>query len=200
MDNVAPTYEPLLHFWLGEPGADPLANAGRWFSVDPTFDAELRSRFSALLERGERDELEPWRTTPRGSLAYVILHDQIPRNIFRGTRKAFSHDERALEATLVAIARGFEADLGIVERWFLYMPLMHAEDITYQQRCVDAFARLADECEIPLRGALQNSLDYAIRHRDVVARFGRFPHRNAALGRTSTADEIEFLQEPGSSF
>lgn len=196
----APPFEPLLRFWLGEPGGDPLANQSLWFKKDPAFDAELRERFGELLARGARGELESWRATPRGALAYVVLHDQIPRNIHRGTPDSFAHDARALEQTLVAMSRGFEEQLGAMERWFLYMPLMHAEDLGYQERCVDAFKRLEADAEGRVREVLRGAVDYAVRHRDVVARFGRFPHRNVILGRTSTPEEIEFLTQPGSSF
>lgn len=200
MPTSAPPFEPVLRFWLGEPGGEPLANQPLWFKKDPAFDAEVRERFGELVERGGRGGLEGWRATARGALAYVILLDQLPRNIHRGKPESFAHDARALEATLVAMARGFEDELGTVERWFLYMPLMHAEDLGYQERCVDAFQRLEAAAEGQMREVLRGAVDYAVRHRDVVARFGRFPHRNVILGRTSTPDEIEFLTQPGSSF
>ncbi|EYF02490.1 DUF924 family protein [Chondromyces apiculatus] len=197
MSTEAPSFEPLLQFWLGDPGGDPLANSRRWFATDPAFDAEVRERFGALLAHGERGALESWRATPRGSLAYVILHDQIPRNVFRGTRGAFKLDARALEATRVAMARGFEDALGPIERWFLYMPLMHAEDLDCQERCVEAFTRLAHETTGPVQEAVRQSLGFAEHHRAIIARFGRFPHRNTSLGRTFTAEELEFLQAEG---
>ena len=198
-DTLVPPYRPLRRFWFGAPD-EPLANEKLWFRRDDAFDAELRARFGDDLERALRGELEDWKESPHGLVALVVLLDQLSRNIHRGTPRAFAGDARALEVSLEAQARGVDLALSPAERWFLYMPMMHAEDRDIQRRSVEAFERLAASTTGELQQRLVGVLDYAAQHRDVVERFGRFPHRNIILGRTSTADEIEFLQQPGSSF
>jgi uncharacterized protein (DUF924 family) len=191
--------ERVLNFWIG-----PLDAAGepapgqskRWYSKDPEFDARIRAEFGADLERAARGELDDWKSTPRGRLALVILLDQFSRNLHRGTAAAFANDARALALSREGISRGEDRTLAAVERQFLYMPLMHAEDREAQDLCVEVFRRASAE----LGGKLDGVIPYAERHREIVARFGRFPHRNEMLGRSSTAEEIEFLKEPGSSF
>jgi uncharacterized protein (DUF924 family) len=193
-------WEDVLRFWLGAPGSDPLANAARWFEVDAAFDAEIRARFGGLVERGAGGALDAWRSTARGTLALVILLDQFPRNLHRGSARAFEHDGAALALSLEAQARGLDRELGSVERWFLYLPLMHAEDAALQARCVALFEALAADAPAPLREALAGAADFARRHRAVIDRFGRFPHRNAALGRTTTPEEAAFLEASGGGF
>lgn len=180
MDDAA-RIDEVLRFWFADPD--------RWWVKDPAFDAEIRDRFGALHAAIERGEHEAWLDTPRGALAYVIVLDQFSRNIFRGTPGMFAADARALAATNAAIARGHDAALSPQERGFLYMPLMHSEALADQDRSVALFGALGT-----------GQLDYAERHRDIVRRFGRFPHRNAILGRASTPEELEFLTQPGSSF
>jgi uncharacterized protein (DUF924 family) len=174
--------DEVLAFWF--------AHSSRWFAKDEAFDAEIRQRFLALHDEVERGEHEDWRSTPRGALAYVIVLDQFSRNMFRGTPRSFASDARALAAAHDALSRGFDQALSPEERSFLYMPLMHSEDLADQERCVDLFRALGDAY----------SLGFAVQHRDIIARFGRFPHRNAILGRTSSPEELEFLTQPGSSF
>lgn len=190
----------VLSFWFGRPGAPPLANAARWFSADPAFDAEVRSRFEGLVERAAAGELEAWRETPPGALALVLTLDQFPRNIHRGTPRAFACDAAALDVCLDALARRFDRALTPVERWFLYLPLEHSENLAHQERSVALFEELHASAEPGLAAALAEAADYARRHRDVIARFGRFPHRNAILGRATTPEEAAFLEQPGSSF
>ena len=176
-------HEAVLGFWFG---LDPQ----RWWTKDAAFDRDVRERFAgehAAVLRGERDG---WLATPRGRLAYVIVLDQLSRNMFRDTPRAFAADDRALDAAAGGIARGHDRDLPPGERGFLYMPYMHSELLPVQERCCELFASLGDA----------EQLDYARRHRDIVARFGRFPHRNAILGRPSTPEELAFLTQPGSSF
>lgn len=194
------TPEDVLRFWLGEPGADPFANQEMWWKKDPALDGEIRQRFGATLEAGIRGELASWEETPRGRLALVVLFDQYSRNMFRGTPRAFAQDALARAVALKAMAAGDESVLSTVERQFLYMPLMHAEDETLQQRCVACFARLATECSAAERKTFEHGLAYAKKHAEIVERFGRFPHRNAVLGRATTKEEAEFLTQPGSSF
>ena len=173
--------DDVLTFWFADPG--------RWWKKDPAFDDEIRDRFLELHEAVRRGEREDWRATPHGALAYVIVLDQFSRNLFRGSARSFEGDPQALAAARDALDRGFDRGLSTDERMFVCMPFMHSEDIADQDRCVALFAS----------GPLE-SLSYAEKHRDIVRRFGRFPHRNAALGRPSTAEEAEFLKEPGSSF
>lgn len=192
--------DDVVDFWIGPEGAAPLAKAAQWYRKDPAFDAEIKTRFEPSLQAAVRGELEAWRTTPRGLLAYVVLLDQLSRNMYRDTSRAFDQDAQACAATLGALASGVDRDLAPVERSFLYMPLMHAEDADLQHKCVAAFERLLPMATDPVRGYVEKALHFAKRHAEIVERFGRFPHRNAILGRTSTWEEIEFMREPGSSF
>ncbi len=176
------------------------ATAARWFTKDEAFDRALRDRFGALHEEVLRGEHEDWRETPRGLVAYVIVLDQLSRNMFRGTARMFAADERALEAAVEGIERGDDRRLPHAAGSFLYMPLMHAEDLAAQERCVELFRALAGEARGRAKENAETALRFAVQHRDIVARFGRFPHRNALLGRESTEEERAFLQQPGSSF
>lgn len=192
--------EDILHFWLGAPGDPPLRHQERWWKKDDAFDQECRAKFADLIAAATRGELDEWKKTPRGRLALVILFDQLSRNIFRNTPRAFAQDPLARDLTLEAIGLGDERVLSAVERAFLYMPLMHAEDVGLQHQCVASFNRLAAQAPAELKSYAQNSLDYAKKHEEIVERFGRFPHRNAILGRESTKEEEAFLKQPGSSF
>ncbi len=180
-DGTLPSPGDVLTFWFADPG--------RWWKKDPAFDAEIRGRFLTLHDAARRGACDDWLDTPRGTLAYIVLLDQFSRNMFRGSARMFESDARALSAARHAVDRGFDRDLSRDERMFLYMPFMHSEDIADQDRCVGLFG-----------SALQGQLGYAEQHRDIVRRFGRFPHRNALLGRQSTSEELEFLKQPGSSF
>jgi uncharacterized protein (DUF924 family) len=176
--------EAVIAFWF-VPGGD-----ARWFAADPAFDEEIRSRFGALVEQALAGDLADWTASARGALALCLVLDQFPRNIWRGSPRAFSCDAMARSVARDAIAAGHDRELPPDQRAFLYLPLEHSEDLADQDACVALLRALGDS----------RLLDYAQRHRDIVARFGRFPHRNAVLGRTSTAEESEFLQQPGSSF
>ena len=164
------------------------------------FDAEIAARFGDLVKRAAAGELEGWRDTPTGALALVIVLDQFSRNLHRGSPLAFANDPAARDVAKDVRARHFDRALAPVERSFLYLPYEHAEDRALQEESVALFTELAAEAPPEVAEYLRETLDYARRHRDVIARFGRFPHRNGALGRASTAAEIEFLKEPGSSF
>ena len=197
-DLVGP--EDVLDFWLGPEGSPPLANATKWFTKDDAFDLEIRRRFGPTLEHAARGGLDEWKTSARGRLALVILLDQFSRNAFRGTPRSFAEDPRACAIAREAIALGDERSLGPIERGFLYMPLEHAESVERQRECVAAFERLRDSAPPDVRQFVELQVDYAKRHAEIIERFGRFPHRNAILGRTSTPEELEFLRQPGSSF
>lgn len=191
MDSLAPQ---ILGFWFGEPPTT--TPRAEWFRKDPAFDETIRTRFGALVERALAGELAQWDTTPRGALARVLLLDQFPRNLFRGTARAFAGDAQALAAARAMVARGDDRRLAPLERWFVYLPYEHAEDLGAQQESLQLFGALADEA--PAVGG--DALLWARKHFDVIVRFGRYPHRNAALGRSSTDEELAFLREPGSSF
>ncbi len=188
--------QDVLDFWFGAPAS---ADHGRardvWFRKDPEFDRGISTRFGSLVEAALAGELRDWDGAPASALARILLLDQFTRNIYRDTPKAFAGDTLALAAAGAMFERGDDKSLLPVQRCFAYLPFEHAEDLGVQQRSVALFTELA-----AAHPALQDNLDYAIRHRDVIQRFGRFPHRNAVLGRTSTPEEIAFLEQPGSSF
>lgn len=175
----------VLDFWFS-PTAAP-----KWFVKDPDFDAEMARVLGPLLERARAGAFGHWPATARGALALVLLFDQAPRNLFRNSPEAFALDPRARALTKQAVEAGLDRGLGQEQRLFLYMPLQHSETLADQQRSVALFGQLDEDPEW---------LVYAERHLEIVQRFGRFPHRNAALGRTTTAEEAEFLTEPNSSF
>ena len=193
----------VLSFWFGprglEEGSDQ-ATMARWFTKDPAFDEEIRSRFGGLYEQARAGALDGWAVDPTGRLALVIVLDQFPRNMFRGTGRMFESDAKALRLAREGIVLGHDQALGPDPRSFLYMPLMHAEDLPTQEECVELFGQLRDETSGTARERAALSLDFARRHRDIVKRFGHFPHRNALLGRDSSPEERAFLEQPGSSF
>jgi uncharacterized protein (DUF924 family) len=176
--------DEILHFWFEEAGRR------KWFMGGPPFDAECRDRFLLHYEAASARELEHWRATPRGSLALALLLDQLSRNIFRKSPLAFASDAYAREVVREAITRRFDQVAYPGGQSFFYMPFMHSESLTDQDTCVRLFKT---------RMPASSSLRYAEIHRDVIARFGRFPHRNTVLGRSSTSEEIQFLQNGGFS-
>jgi uncharacterized protein (DUF924 family) len=190
-DQYAPA--EVLLFWFGGPGEHGKRHQ-RWFEKSEAFDREVRNRFLAAYEAAAGGGLVRWKEAARDCLALILLLDQFPRHMFRGAARAFAADPLALEAARHALARGYDRTLVPVERLFAYLPFEHSEALADQQRA----------CELtqPL-GAFEETNDayrYALAHRDIIQRFGRFPHRNAALGRASTPEETEFLAQPGSSF
>lgn len=195
--------EEVLSFWFGGQGLDTGvdgATAARWFQKNDAFDEAIRTQFGATYEAARGGGLDAWAHSPRGRLALLVVLDQFPRNMFRGSGRMFESDARALRQAEEAIAQGEDRLFRPEGRSFFYMPLMHAESLPAQERCVALFTALRDELEGAARDNAALSLDFAVRHRDIVARFGRFPHRNEALGRMSTPEESAFLQQPGSSF
>lgn len=172
--------DEVLQEWFSDPA--------RWWESNPAFDQYLRDNYHAEVEAALRGDLDEWAATPRGALALVLLLDQFTRNIFRGTARMYAGDTKALATSLAIMDKGEDESLAQAERQFLYMPLMHSEDRGIQERSLRTFAEF------------ESQRQYARQHADIVFRFGRFPHRNVILGRRSTAEEIEFLQQPGSSF
>lgn len=177
--------ERVLSFWFGPEARE------RWFAGGAAFDDRVREVLGGDHERAAAGDLDPWMETARGCLALVILLDQVPRNIFRGEVRAFATDARARAATRHALARNFDRSLSQSERMMLHLPLEHSEDPADQARCVELMTALDGD---------PKWRDYSHQHLDVIARFGRFPGRNAALGRETTPEEAEFLKEPGASF
>ena len=189
------TAQAVVHFWFGAPGSPERGKARTaWFRKDDAFDDEIRRRFGEAVEIALAGGLGEWCANAEGSLARILLLDQFTRNIFRGSARAFAGDQRALATAEEAVARGFDRELTARERWFMYMPFEHAEDRAAQARSLALFGALAAET------GLASPLEWARRHAAVIERFGRYPHRNAILGRESTPEEIAFLATPGSGF
>ena len=187
--------DEILDFWFGAPGT-PLYGTVRdvWFRKDAAFDATIADRFGARVDQALNGALAAVPATPRGILARVLLLDQFTRNIHRDTPAAFAGDAFALAIAEAAVAAGEDRALIAVERWFLYLPFEHSEAPAVQSRSIELFTRLRDET------GLSDPLRWAEMHARVIRRFGRYPHRNAILGRASTPAEIAFLSEPGSRF
>ncbi|HET7270044.1 MAG TPA: DUF924 family protein [Rubrobacter sp.] len=187
--------DEVLDFWFGregEPGYGEFRDA--WFRKDAAFDAEVTERFAGLYEEAAAGDLDGWRDDAGSCLALVIVLDQFPRNMFRGDGRTHATDENALETSRYAVEHALDRELPGFQRMFLYMPFMHSENVEDQRRSVELFRRLADEPGAP------DVTSYAIGHREIVERFGRFPHRNGILGRRTTPEEAEFLKTEGSSY
>lgn len=200
------SFEEVLSFWFdGADAADAspatLARAvQRWFQPDPAFDAAIAQRFGPVVEAALAGALDGWRQQPASWLALLIVLDQFPRNIRRGSADAFAGDARAQRIALAGLDAGFDRALAPLQRVFAYLPLEHAEDAALQARSVALFDALRGEVDAALRPTFDVFHDYAEQHREVIDRFGRFPHRNAALGRVSTPDERAYLATPGAGF
>ncbi len=198
--------QAVFDFWF-QPAPGHAADAPRveWFKKDEAFDRSIAERFGAQIELALEGGLHAWDAEgPQAALARIVVLDQFTRNVYRGTPLAFAGDHQALEAALDMVDAEEDLALPPLQRGFVYMPFEHAEDIAMQEQAVALFTRMADAESGKVSDAtaksIASSLNYAKRHRDVIQRFGRFPHRNAILGRTSTSEEIEFLQQPGSGF
>jgi len=190
------TPEEVLAFWFAAPpGSEGYGRMRElWFESDLAFDEAVRSRLGAVHEAAAAGAHEGWAASPRGSLALVILLDQVPRNIFRGQARAYASDAKAREVAAAAIARGHDRALLPAERMFLYLPFEHSEASADQERALVLFAELE---AFPETAGIMST---ARRHAEIISRFGRFPHRNSALGRLTTAEEAAFLEEPDSRF
>jgi uncharacterized protein (DUF924 family) len=208
----------VREFWFGKsltgplPGHGELASqalalqrrASLWFESNPQLlgqqDELIRSQFQELVERAGRGELAGWADSPRRRLSLIILLDQFPRQIYRGTPQAFAFDTEALGLTLSGMQLAADGALNLIERLFFYMPLQHTEATEVQDESVSAFKRLVAECPAELRSTFQGALEWAEHHRSLIRQFGRFPHRNAILGRGSTPDEVAYLKKNGETF
>ena len=181
----------VLSFWFGEPGDGDFDDKGPWwFQADAELDAEIGRKFMDAYRQAASGDLDHLRETPDGCLALIILLDQFSRNLFRGSAEAFAADAKARELADYAISQGYDRDFSRNRKLFTYLPFEHSEDLADQERAVELIGTLDDE---HLNG-------YAVQHRDIIAEFGRFPHRNAVLGRESTAAELKFLEDPKNSF
>lgn len=195
--------EEILSFWFGELTPDGLPVADRsqlWFGFDPQTDKLIRERFEARLEQACQGKLAPWEQHARGRLALILLFDQFSRNIYRSTPRAFAQDEIALSLSLAGIDRAHDQELSAIECVFFYMPLQHCESLAMQDRCVAQCQRLLEGLTPAAAARLRGFVDHAMQHRDIIRRFGRFPHRNGILGRDSTAEEREYLRARAGTF
>jgi uncharacterized protein (DUF924 family) len=179
-----PSPDEILKFWFED------IERSLWFKKDADFDRVLAERYGPLHARASHAELHAWRGTPPGRLAEIIVLDQFSRNLFRDSAKAFAQDGMALVLAQEAVRCGADATLTAQQRVFLYMPYMHSESLAIHENAVRLFTD----------NGIQNNIDYELKHKAIIERFGRYPHRNAVLGRTSTPEELEFLSQPGSSF
>lgn len=195
--------EEILEYWFGVlDGPDDVDRSKNelWWKGGPETDAEVEARFGARVEDAVAGRLDGWCETARGALAVVILLDQLTRNVYRGTGQAYAGDGKALQICIDAIARAHDRELRLIERSFLYMPMMHAEDRDTAERSLATFESLAEEIAACSRDDHPNFLSSAKRHAEIVLRFGRYPHRNALLNRESTPEEREYLDAGGPTF
>jgi uncharacterized protein (DUF924 family) len=195
--------QSILAFWFADAAGDPARAAARegfWFGAAQETDEEIRRRFGAAISAAVRGELTQWRDTPRSALALVLLLDQFPRHVWRGTGRAFGCDETALETARASVAAGHLEALTPIEQAFLILPYQHSESIEAQRECVRRSEEIARRAPPEWRPLLEHYTDYARQHLALIERFGRFPHRNRALGRESTPEELAFVAGGGASF
>lgn len=191
-------YSDVLEFWFGDPaGAEFGSRRAAWFEKNEAFDSEIRDRFGRDVERASAGECDSWQETAEGALALIVTLDQFPRNMFRGRPEAYAADARARSVARRTLDRGFDRRLIAVQRLFVYLPFEHSENLADQRLSVALFSRILPDFDEEFRERARFS---AYRHCEIIERFGRFPHRNEALGRQSTAEELAFLKEPHSSF
>lgn len=198
-EAVLPTgAHDVLDYWFGDAltlGWPSQSRSALWFGGGKAVDSEIAARFGTLVEQALQGGLREWESEPLSRLALVIVLDQFTRNVFRGQAQAFAGDSRAHQLVLGALDRGWDAQLPLAAKVFLLMPLMHAEDLSAQEKCVQQFEALLASAPPERRKDLQGNLDFARQHRDIIVQFGRFPYRNQALGRTDTPEEEVFLRD-----
>ena len=202
-EQVPPQAQEVLEYWFGPLSSVetyPEDKEKLWFGGGDAVDKEIRNRFESLVHAAADHQLDSWNETPKGRLALIIVLDQFPRNIYRGTPNAFAYDQMAQKLTLEGIKKGDDQALFPVEKIFFYLPLEHAENIDLQRLSVDKFNAIIPTVPAEHVASFESFVDYACRHHKVIAQFGRFPHRNKVLERISTPQEIEFLKDPKSSF
>ena len=197
------TPQTILEYWFGSNPDDAAVAAERsnlWWSKSEAVDAEIRERFESLVLKATAGELDHWASMPKSLLVLILLTDQYPRNIYRDSARAFAFDPKAFAWCVDGINAGLDLMLRPIERVFFYLPLEHSESLEHQYQSVSLFRNLCDIVNADQKPAFENFLDFAVRHRNIIGRFGRFPHRNKILGRQSTPEELTFLAEAGSSF
>ncbi len=188
-------FQEVLDFWFGKPEDDDYGKSKKaWFVKNSEFDRQVRSLFLSVYQQAAANQLDEWQSSPDSCLALIIVLDQFPRNMFRNQSQAFATDELALAIAKYAVSHQYDRQLLPVQRWFIYVPFEHSENLADQLTCVNLFLSIKDDPETA------TTLDYVYRHLEIIKEFGRFPHRNAILGRQSTQEELKFLQQPGSSF
>ena len=194
----------IREYWFGTALEDAAVTARErarlWWSKSRELDNETRRRFESCVIKAGSGELEHWASNPQDRLALILLTDQFPRSIYRDSARAFAFDTKALSLARDGVGASFDVSLRPLERVFFYLPLEHSESLADQQRSVNLFQKLVDEVSQDHKPTFAEYLDFAVRHRDIISRFGRFPHRNKALGRISTPEELSFLRQPGSGF
>jgi uncharacterized protein (DUF924 family) len=195
--------DDVLAFWFCEALQDSAAGSERskrWFTYDPDFDAEILRRFGHLPEQAAAGNLDAWMDAAESALARVIVLDQFPRNLYRHDSRAFAFDGLALAGSQAAVERGFDLRVHPLQAALMYLPFEHAEDLAMQRRAVALFTALQSRAPAGSEAQFARYADYARRHHEVIARFGRFPHRNALLGRPSSPDEVQYLEQGGERF
>jgi len=200
---VTDPIEDILDFWFGElnqHGCSTPEHRKRWWTKSDAFDESIQHHFLDDYEAIVDGEREAWRSSARGALAYIIVLDQFSRNMFRGTPQMFAADELAREVCREGLDAGFDAELSFDERVFFYLPLEHSESMADHKLCLELFERLLASAPELLEADAKYYLDFAVQHKAIIERFGRYPHRNEMLGRASSEQEAKFLREPGSSF
>lgn len=188
------TAHDVLNFWFQE------LSPQQWFRGGDTVDTLIRDRFESIIDPVFRGEKDDWADTPEGRLALILILDQFPRNLYRSQPKSFSYDEKALVLTLEGLDLKVDEKLSPHQRAFFYLPLEHCEEMAAQDRSIERYAALVTQLPESEREGVRHYLEYAWNHYVIIKRFGRYPHRNDILGRESTAKEVAFLKEPGSSF
>ncbi|MDP8934125.1 MAG: DUF924 domain-containing protein [Cyanobacteriota bacterium] len=187
--------QEVLDFWFGRSNSPEFGKVQKkWFEKDADFDAEVRSGFLQQYELAASGQLDSWHDSPESCLALILLLDQFPRNMFRGTPQAFATDSKALATAEYAVNNKFDRELLTVQKLFVYLPFEHSENLENQQKSVELFRQLSGEPDS------DSVIEYAMQHLEIIERFGRFPHRNQILGRETTPEEAEFLKQPGSGF
>jgi uncharacterized protein (DUF924 family) len=199
-----PQAQDILSYWLGqlnpETGQSTENKFPLWFGKSQETDDHLRETYGSLLEKAKAGELKDWEESPESLVALVILMDQFSRNIFRGTSGMYAADEKALSLSKQVVESGQDEQLPTAMRVFLYMPFMHSEELEDQEKCIEIFKKLKEQVPESIKDSIENNVIYAIKHRDIVKEYGRFPHRNEILSRANTPEEEVYLAQPGAGF
>lgn len=199
---MSANWKNVLDYWFGPilEGTTAEKRNRLWFGGEQSTDDYIRTHFETQVLQAARGQLDSWKTSAHPCLALIILLDQFPLNMYRKSARAFETEAKAIEVCLHGLEQQHHHSLAFVEKVFFYLPLEHSENLEHQNRCVALFSDLYDNATPQLTEHARSSLDYAIKHRDIIEQFGRFPHRNEFLGRTSTAEELEFLEDTSNRF